>query len=107
MVFAVSHWMWLSLLALAVLGAADTVSVVIRFSLVQLRTPDAMRGRVSAVHSLFTGTSNQLGAFESGLTAALFGAVPAVLIGGVGTIAVAALWMALFPDLRRIRAFEE
>jgi hypothetical protein len=66
-----------------------------------------MRGRVSAVHSLFTGTSNQLGAFESGLTAALFGTVPSVLIGGIGTIAVAALWMILFPQLRRLHAFEE
>jgi hypothetical protein len=80
--------------------------VVIRVSLVQLRTPDDMRGRVSAVHSLFTGTSNQLGAFESGLVASLLGAVPAVLIGGLGTIAVAVLWMVLFPDLRRIRAYE-
>ena len=66
-----------------------------------------MRGRVSAVRSLFTGTSNQLGAFESGLAAALLGAVPAVLLGGLGTIAVAALWMALFPELRRLRTFEE
>ncbi len=80
--------------------------MVIRFSLVQIRTPDAMRGRVS-VSSLFTGTSNQLGEFESGLAAALFGPVPAVLIGGIGTIAVAALWMSIFPELRRIRAFEE
>jgi uncharacterized protein (DUF2062 family) len=68
---------------------------------VQLRTPDAMRGRVSAVHSLFTGTSNQLGEFESGLLAALFGAVPAVLVGGIGTIVVVALWMYRFPELRR------
>ena len=65
-----------------------------------------MRGRVSAVHSLFTGTSNQLGEFESGATAALFGAVPAVLIGGIGTILVAGLWMALFPELRRIGALD-
>jgi len=72
-----------------------------------MRAPDEMRGRVSAVHSLFTGTSNQLGAFESGLAAALFGTVPAVLIGGIGTMAVAALWMILFPELRRIRAIEE
>ena len=72
-----------------------------------MRTPDEMRGRVSAVHSLFTGTSNQLGAFESGLTAALFGTVPSVLIGGIGTIAVAALWMVLFPQLRRLSTFEE
>jgi hypothetical protein len=66
-----------------------------------------MRGRVSAVHSLFTGTSNQLGAFESGVMAALVGAVPSVLVGGLGTIAVAALWMLLFPELRRLRGFEE
>jgi MFS transporter len=100
-VFGVSTYLALSLLALAVLGASDVVSVVIRASLVQLRTPDAMRGRVSAVHSLFTGTSNQLGEFESGLTAALFGPVPAVLIGGLGTITVAALWTYLFPELRQ------
>jgi MFS family permease len=106
-VFGVSRSFLLSLVALSVLGAADVVSVVIRASLVQIRTPDRMRGRVSAVHSLFTGTSNQLGAFESGLVGALVGAVPAVLIGGLGTIAVAALWMALFPELRRIRTFEE
>jgi len=106
-VFGISRNFTLSLAALAVLGAADVVSVVIRASLVQIRTPDAMRGRVSAVHSLFTGTSNQLGAFESGLVAALLGAVPAVLLGGLGTIAVAALWMVLFPELRRIRSFEE
>jgi MFS family permease len=105
-VFGMSTHMVLSLFALAVLGASDVVSVVIRVSLVQLRTPDAMRGRVSAVHSLFTGTSNQLGEFESGVTAALLGAVPAVLIGGLGTIAVAALWTRLFPELRRVSALE-
>jgi MFS family permease len=105
-VFGVSTHMVVSLLALAVLGASDVVSVVIRVSLVQMRAPDEMRGRVSAVHSLFTGTSNQLGEFESGVTAALFGAVPAVLIGGVGTIAVAVLWMYLFPELRRVRTLE-
>ncbi|HZN49385.1 MAG TPA: MFS transporter, partial [Methylomirabilota bacterium] len=97
----------LSLVALAVLGASDVVSVVIRASLVQIRTPDTMRGRVSAVHSLFTGTSNQLGAFESGLVAAVVGTVPSVLLGGIGTIAVAVLWMLLFPELRRVRQFEE
>ena len=97
----------LSLVALSVLGAADVVSMVIRMSLAQIRTPDAMRGRVSAVHSLFTGTSNQLGAFESGVLAALIGTVPSVLVGGLGTIAVAALWMALFPELRRLGRFEE
>ena len=89
------------------LGAADVVSVVIRASLVQIRTPGEMLGRVSAVHSLFTGTSNQLGAFVAGLVAAFVGAVPAVLLGGLGTIAIAVLWMVLFPDLRRVREFED
>ncbi|HUK14598.1 MAG TPA: MFS transporter [Thermoanaerobaculaceae bacterium] len=98
-VFAVSRSFPLSLAALAVLGAADVISVVIRSALVQIRTPEAMRGRVSAVNSMFIGTSNQLGEFESGATAALFGTVPAVLIGGVGTLVVAGLWMALFPQL--------
>lgn len=105
-VFAVSHWMWLSLLALAVLGAADTVSVVIRFSLVQLTTPDEMRGRVGAVNFLFINASNQLGQFESGVTAALFGAMPAAVLGGIATIAVALLWMKLFPTLRDVERLE-
>jgi len=104
--FAVSHWMWLSLLALALLGAADTVSVVIRFSLVQLATPDEMRGRVGAVNFLFINASNQLGQFESGVTAALFGAMPAAVLGGVATIAVALLWMRLFPTLRDVERLE-
>jgi hypothetical protein len=107
MVFGVSTNFVLSLAALTILGAADVVSMVIRMSLAQIRTPDAMRGRVSAVHSLFTGTSNQLGAFESGVVAALVGTVPSVVIGGLGTILVAALWMALFPELRRLGRFEE
>jgi MFS family permease len=106
-VFGVSTSFTFSLIALTVLGSADVVSMVIRMSLAQIRTPDAMRGRVSAVHSLFTGTSNQLGAFESGVAAALLGTVPAVLLGGVGTITVAALWMLLFPELRRLGRFEE
>jgi MFS family permease len=106
-VFGVSTNVVLSLVALTILGAADVVSMVIRMSLAQIRTPDAMRGRVSAVHSLFTGTSNQLGAFESGVAAALLGAVPAVLLGGLGTIAVAGLWMVLFPELRRLGRLEE
>jgi len=106
-VFGASANFVLSLAALSILGAADVVSVVIRVSLVQIRTPDEMRGRVSAVHSLFTGTSNQLGAFESGLVAALLGTVPAVLLGGLGTMAIASLWMILFPELRRIGTFEE
>jgi MFS family permease len=100
-VFGLSTALPLSLAALFVLGLVDLLSVVVRHSLVQIRTPDGMRGRVSAVHSLFTGTSNQLGEFESGLLAALFGAVPAVLIGGVGTIVVVLAWMYRFPELRR------
>jgi hypothetical protein len=89
------------------LGAADMVSVVIRTSLVQLETPDGMRGRVSAVNSVFTGTSNQLGQFESGVTAAWFGTVPAVVIGGIGTVLVALLWMRLFPGLLRTEVLSE
>lgn len=99
-VFGLSRHFGLSLAALATLGAADMVSVVVRSSLVQLETPDAMRGRVSAVNSVFIGTSNQLGEFESGVTAAWFGAAPAVVLGGVCTILVVLLWMRLFPALR-------
>lgn len=105
-VFALSRELWLSVLSLAVMGAADTVSVVIRLSLVQLSTPDNMRGRVGAVNFLFINASNQLGEFESGITAALFGAVPATVIGGVGTILVALLWMKLFPSLRDVERLE-
>jgi len=105
-VFALSHWLWLSLLALIVLGAADMISVVIRLSLVQLKTPDAMRGRVGAVNYLFINASAQLGEFESGIAAALLGAVPAAALGGLGTIAVALLWMKLFPPLRNVDRLE-
>ena len=105
-VFALSHALWLSILALAVLGAADTVSMVIRISLVQLATPDAMRGRVGAVNFLFVNASYQLGEFESGITAALFGAMPAAVLGGLGTMAVALLWMRLFPALRNVERLE-
>ena len=105
-VFAVSHLIWLSLLALFIMGAADTVSVVIRASLVQLRTPDEMRGRVGAVNFLFINASSQLGEFESGITAALFGAMPAAVLGGVGTVLVALLWMKLFPTLRNVERLE-
>ncbi|TSK06829.1 MAG: MFS transporter [Geobacter sp.] len=101
-VFGLSNSFTLSMLSLAVLGAADIVSVVIRSSLVQIETPDEMRGRVSAVNSMFVGTSNQLGEFESGVTAAFFGTVPAVLIGGVGTMLVVFLWMRLFPRLLEV-----
>lgn len=98
-VFGLSHGFLLSLLSLVVLGASDMVSVVIRSSLVQLETPDAMRGRVSAVNFIFIGTSNQLGEFESGVTAAWFGTVPAVVLGGVGTLLVVMLWRRWFPAL--------
>ncbi len=105
-VFAVSRSLWLSALALAVLGAADALSMVIRIALVQLATPDAMRGRVGAVNFLFVNASYQLGGFESGITAALFGVVPAAALGGIGTIAVALLWMKMFPVLRKMDRLE-
>ncbi|MGB6256126.1 MAG: MFS transporter [Bradyrhizobium sp.] len=105
-VFALSHWMWLSVLALAVLGAADTVSVVIRFSLVQLSTPNEMRGRVGAVNFLFINASNYLGQFESGVAAALLGTVASAVLGGVATVAIALMWMKLFPKLREVERLE-
>lgn len=98
-VFGVSTWLPLSMVALVVLGASDMISVVVRSTLVQLDTPDDMRGRVGAVNSVFIGASNQLGEFESGVTAALFGPVGAVILGGVGTLLVVAVWMRLFPAL--------
>jgi MFS family permease len=101
LVFAVSTALWLSLLALFALGAFDMVSMVIRGALVQLDTPDAMRGRVSAVNAIFINTSNQLGEFESGMLAAWLGAVNATLLGGIGTLVVVGLWMTMFPTLRR------
>ncbi len=107
MLFGISRSLPLSLFALTFLGAADTISVVIRSSLVQLETPNDMRGRVGAVNSLFIGTSNQLGEFESGVTASLFGTVAATVIGGAGTLAVALLWMKIFPALRDFDQFEK
>jgi MFS family permease len=101
-VFGISRSFALSMGALVALGASDMVSVYVRLSLVQLATPDAMRGRVSAVNYLFIGASNELGEFESGVTAAWFGTVPAAVIGGIGTLAVVGIWMLMFPDLRRI-----
>ncbi|MDR3739897.1 MAG: MFS transporter [Terracidiphilus sp.] len=103
-VFGVSRNLWLSMAALAIGGAADTISVIIRGSLLQLATPPEMRGRVSAVNALFIGASNELGEFESGLTAQWWGAVRAVIFGGIGSLAVAGIWSALFPDLRRADA---
>jgi MFS family permease len=105
-VFALSTSLALSMAVLSILGAADAVSVVLRFSLVQIETPDAMRGRVNAINYLFVGSSNTLGEFESGLLAAWLGAVPSVLIGGVGSLLVAGLWMVLVPALRRIDRFQ-
>jgi MFS family permease len=99
-VFGVSHSLILSLVALFLLGASDMVSVIIRATLVQVATPDEMRGRVNAVDMLFIGVSNELGEFESGLTAQWFGTVPAVVLGGVGTLLVIATWALLFPELR-------
>jgi MFS family permease len=104
-VFGVSRDFLVSLAALAVLGSADAVSIIIRVSLVQIETPDAMRGRVSAINSLFVSSSNTLGEFESGAVAALLGAVPSVLIGGIGSLVIAAAWMLMFPSLRRVDRF--
>jgi hypothetical protein len=92
----------LSLAALAVAGAADMVSVYVRSTVVQLGTPDAMRGRVSAVHMLFVGASNELGEFRAGMVAAWLGAAPAAVAGGLATLAVVALWSRLFPQLRQV-----
>ena len=106
-VFAVSTSLALSLIALALCGASDAVSVVIRFSLVQIRTPAEMRGRVSSVNSLFVGASNTLGDFEAGVTAAWFGAVPAVLLGGIGAVLVAVIWLRLFPELAATESLDD
>lgn len=99
--FGLSTSFWFSLAVLVVLGAADMISMVIRSSFVQLETPDEMRGRVSAVNGLFIGASNQLGEFESGVTAHWFGTVPAVVMGGVGTLVVTGVWIKLFPTLAK------
>lgn len=108
-VFGVSHNLCLSLISLVMVGATDMVSVVIRGTLIQLATPDQMRGRVMAVDMMFIGASNQLGEFESGLTAHWFGTVPSVVLGGIGTLGIIALWTWLFPALRkadRLSGFE-
>jgi hypothetical protein len=104
--FALSREIWLSLVALAVLGAADMVSVFIRQTLIQIVTPDPMRGRVAAVSTLFIGASNELGEFESGIAARLLGPVGAALFGGFGALAVTALWARMFPDLRKADRLE-
>lgn len=106
-VFGVSQSFWLSLVMLGLLGAFDQVSVVVRTSLFLLRTPDAMRGRVGAINSIFIGASNELGAFESGLVAALFGPILAVVSGGVGTVLVVIATMLIWPEIRRLGRLEE
>lgn len=106
LVFALSEQLWLSLIALVALGGFDMVSMVIRGALVQLDTPDEMRGRVNAVNGIFINTSNQLGEFESGVLAAWLGAAPAAALGGIGTLVVVGLWMVLFPHLRRRQSLE-
>jgi predicted MFS family arabinose efflux permease len=102
--FGLSRSIYLSMAALIFVGASDTVSVVIRAVLIQVATPDEMRGRVNAVDMVFIGASNQLGEAESGLTGQLLGVVPAVVLGGVGAILVAVLWAWRFPELRRTDA---
>lgn len=106
-VFGLSGSFWLSMLALAVLGAADSVSVVIRMTLVQIETPDDLRGRVSAVNSLFVSMSNQIGDFRAGTVAAWIGATPAVLLGGVGTLLVVLACIRAFPELYRVERFQD
>lgn len=106
-VFGLSRNMALSLAALFVVGAADMVSVIVRSSMLQLATPEAMRGRVSAVNALFVGASNEFGSFESGVTAQWWGAVPSVLIGGVGAIVVTGAWAVMFPSLRQVNRLSE
>ena len=98
--FGLSQNLWLSCFFLFALGAADMISVFVRSTLVQFDTPDAMRGRVAAVNSVFIGASNELGEFESGAVAAAIGTVPAVVVGGLGTLVVCVLWMRWFPALR-------
>jgi MFS family permease len=104
--FGISHWFWLSFAALIVAGGADMVSVYVRSSLIQLHTPDAMRGRVGAVSQLTISASNELGEAESGLLASLLGPVGAVVFGGVGAIAITLVWSRLFPELKNARTFD-
>jgi MFS family permease len=106
-IFGLSRSLTLSLISLLLLGASDMISVIIRATLTQLTTPDQMRGRVNAVDMIFIGTSNEFGQFESGVTAQLFGTVPAVLLGGIGTLLVIAIWAWLFPELRRAPPLDE
>ena len=106
-VFGLSKNYYLSLLALVVVGGADMVSVYVRSAMIQLATPDHMRGRVGSLNSLFVGASNELGEFRAGMTAGAVGTVPAVVIGGVGAVVVVGLWMRLFPELRQVDRFSD
>ena len=101
--FGLSTVPWLSVAMLVLMGASDMISVYVRETLIQLATPDEVRGRVNAVNMVFVGASNELGEFRAGVSAAIFGAVPAVVIGGVGTVGVTVLWARLFPALRHAR----
>ena len=105
-VFGVATIPWLSITALALMGAADMISVYVRETLIQLWTPDEVRGRVNAVNQVFVGASNEVGEFRAGTLAALIGTVPAVVLGGVGAVGVAGLWAVLFPHLRRVRRLD-
>jgi hypothetical protein len=100
--FGLSHSLAVSLVMLFLIGASDTISVIVRSTMIQLSTPDEMRGRVSAVNMVFIGASNEVGQFESGVTAQLFGTVPAVVLGGAGTVLIVLLWAWFFPGLRRL-----
>jgi MFS family permease len=107
-VLGLSHWFWVAMAALVILGVGDMISVFVRSLLVQLETPDTIRGRVSAVNSVFIGASNELGEFESGTTAAWFGLVPAIVVGGVATLVITVLWARIFfPRLWRLQTFEQ
>ena len=105
-IFGLSTIPWLSIVALALLGAADMISVYIRETLIQLWTPDRVRGRVNAVNMVFVGASNELGEFRAGTMAAMIGTVPAVVLGGIGAVGVAGLWAWLFPELRKARRLD-
>jgi len=104
-VFGCSRLLWLSIASLFLTGVGDMLSVYIRQILVQAQTPDALRGRVSAVSAVFIGASNELGEFESGVTAGWFGAVPSIVAGGIATLLVVLAWVRLFPSLRRMDGF--
>ena len=106
-VFGLSKNFAVSLVALVILGASDMISVVVRSTLIQTRTPDEMRGRVGAVNMVFIGASNELGEFESGVTAAWLGPELAVLVGGIGTCVVVVLWALMFPALREVDRLDE